>query len=560
MAFGGALSLCNIYSGLKVGFTTNMSIAAALLGYALFSASHRSFGTLEMGLQENAVQQTTASAAATIAGAGLVAPIPALTMLTGRVLGYGWLVLWVLNVSVLGVIVGIALRRELIVASELAFPYGQATAEVLREMYARSREAMVRAQVLIGSMIGAASLKLYSDMAGFVPKALTGSFKLKSGLTVSLHNLGFALDPSLLMVGVGALIGLRAALSVLAGAVVAWLVLAPALLSTGMVEADALDAGDAMWFEPLSRYLLWPGVSLMVCASLTSFAISSLRASRAPSTAETSEPLLSGWLLRALVGAGLLSIVLQHFLFDVPLLPALAAVALSFGLAIVAGRVTGETGIAPIGAMGKITQLVFAVISPANATTNLMAANVTGGAASQCADMLHDLKTGHIVGARQRDQAVAQMFGVLSGALCGSACYLLLVPDPAAQLLTTEWPAPAVAQWKAVAEVFSAGVSQLPPFALSAAAVAGLFGSALALTEQLVSPGRRRYLPSATSMGLAFVLPAYFALSVAAGGVIAAFWTQRRGGAGARLVFAIASGIIAGESLAGIFGTLARMR
>ena len=38
------------------------------------------------------------------------------------------------------------------------------------------------------------------------------------------------------------------------------------------------------------------------------------------------------------------------------------AVLLSFALALVACRVTGETDTTPVGAMGKITQLVFGVL------------------------------------------------------------------------------------------------------------------------------------------------------------------------------------------------------
>lgn len=49
--------------------------------------------------------------------------------------------------------------------------------------------------------------------------------------------------------------------------------------------------------------------------------------------------------------------------------------------------------------MGKITQLSFAAISPGNVSANLMSANVTGGAAGQCADMMHDFKTGLLLGA-----------------------------------------------------------------------------------------------------------------------------------------------------------------
>src|SRR5690606_10930562 len=151
-------------------------------------------------------------------------------------------------------------------------------------------------------------------------------------------------------------------------------------------------------------------------------------------------------------------------------------VALSFVLAAVAGRVSGETTITPVGAMGKVTQAMFAVLQPGSATANLMAANVTGGAASQCADLLHDLKAGMLLGASPRRQAISQRSRVLAGAVAGSASSLVLVPDPQNQLLTDEWPAPAVATGSAVAELFAEGLSAKPPGALVAMAIGGAAG------------------------------------------------------------------------------------
>ena len=58
------------------------------------------------------------------------------------------------------------------------------------------------------------------------------------------------------------------------------------------------------------------------------------------------------------------------------------AVALSFLLALVACRVTGETDTTPVGAMGKVTQLAFGALSPGNVNVNLMSANITAGMAN----------------------------------------------------------------------------------------------------------------------------------------------------------------------------------
>src|SRR3546814_13047755 len=81
---------------------------------------------------------------------------------------------------------------------------------------------------------------------------------------------------------------------------------------------------------------------------------------------------------------------------------------------------------------------------------------------------MHDLKTGQLIGATPRFQIIAQGFGVMTGALAGSAVYLLLIPDPQGLLINAEWPAPAVATWKAVAEVLADGLASVPTGALPA--------------------------------------------------------------------------------------------
>ena len=57
MLLGGTLSLCNVYMGLKIGWSLNMSVTAALLSYGGYQllgqlraqrgAHHRPWGLLE---------------------------------------------------------------------------------------------------------------------------------------------------------------------------------------------------------------------------------------------------------------------------------------------------------------------------------------------------------------------------------------------------------------------------------------------------------------------------------------------------------------------------------
>jgi uncharacterized oligopeptide transporter (OPT) family protein len=127
---------------------------------------------------------------------------------------------------------------------------------------------------------------------------------------------------------------------------------------------------------------------------------------------------------------------LGHASFGMPIWQSLIAVALSFLLALVACRVTGETDTTPVGAMGKVTQLAFGALSPGNVNVNLMSANVTAGAATSAADLLTDLKSGYLLGANPRQQFIAQFAGIFVGSIVSVLALAVLAPN--AQALGTE--------------------------------------------------------------------------------------------------------------------------
>lgn len=549
-----------------------MSITAALLSFAFWKTLQLTTHTAEWGLLENNINQTTASSAASIISSGLVAPIPALAMMTGEQLPWSILTVWVFSVSIIGIVVAIGLRQQMLLRDQLSFPAGVATAETVKEIYGKGGEAIARVKVLLSAGVVAGTTKLVNDLIVTIPRFSFGhgisnkDFLHSGGLaTLPFSKLGFVLDPSLLMVGFGAIVGIRAGLSLLLGAILAWGVLGPWVLAQGWVVLLAEDM-DGYWFGPLVEWLLWPGVTMMVTASLTSFACSwrsiglALLDSRGLSEEESSirhrHNVPWKWFFLGLLGSLLLVVMTQISIFHIPALAAILAVLLTFVLAIVAGRVAGETGITPIGAMGKVTQLSFGFLFPGNATTNLMAANVTGGAAGQCADLLHDLKTGLLIGASPKFQVIAQVFGVLTGSVVGSGVYLILIPDPRSMLLTDEWPAPAVATWKAVAEVFQQGIEAVPPGSFQAMIVAGVAGILLVLLAQLLPESLSRWFPSASTMGLAFVLPAWNSLSLFLGAFMGFVLLRLTTNWANRFLMALAAGLVAGESLAGVANIL----
>lgn len=559
MVIGALLTPCNVYSGLKIGWTFNMSVAAGLLAFGFWNLSAQAGLTRPLRIHENNINQTTASSAASIISSGLAAPIPALALLTGQVLPYETLVVWLMAVSLLGVVVAAGLRNQLLFREHLPFPSGVATAETMREIHGAGKEAAQRVRLLFGTAGFAAALKTLASV--FSLKPLAPGLKVFAGGRVesaSLMNLGFALDPSVLMVGFGAISGLRIGVSALLGAVAGWGVLAPIALSNGWAEAGP-DDPTASWFGPLVEWLLWPGATLMTVAALTAFGISVVRRlrRRLQHLKEREAPAIPPrFLLFGLAVALVFATAAQTAIFSIRLDHAVIAVLLSYVLAIVAARVSGETAITPIGALGKITQFSFGAIAPGNVTANLMSANVTGGAAGQCADLMHDLRTGQLIGATPRFQVIAQLFGVLTGSLAGAAAYLLMIPDPERQLLTPEWPAPAVATWKAVAEVLSSGFAAMPPGAFTAMLIAAFIGVTLALFEKFLPDDKARFVPSASAIGLAFVIPAWNSISLFLGAAIAAIVLKLYPEWGKRRLIVVAAGLIVGESLAGVAGAI----
>ena len=224
---------------------------------------------------------------------------------------------------------------------------------------------------------------------------------------------------------------------------------------------------------------------------------------------------------------------------------------LSFVLALVACRVTGETDTTPVGAMGKITQLTFGVVSPGNVNVNLMSANVTAAAAGSSADLLTDLKSGYLLGANPRQQFIAQFAGIFVGTIVTVLAFRLLVPD-ASVLGSDQFPAPAAQTWRAVAaRACRTGSRTWGRSRSGPSSAAALVGIVLTGLTQMF-PRRQHLIPSAAGVGLAWTFHWYYGLLFFLGGALG-WWVERKHPAWAQeFTFPVASGWIAGESLMGV--------
>lgn len=540
---GGVVSAMNIYFGLRTGWGFGGSIIAAILSYSIFQVlkPKTPFGVLETN-----IAQTAGSAAGSMSSAaGLVSAIPAMSML-GYKLELWELFLWALSIAYLGVFFAIPLRKQMVVVEKLRFPTGTATAETIVAVFAKGNEAMRKSKALLVMALIAGA---HTILAYFFPQLGHPTIIKMIGLG-AISAWGFSVLISPMMFGAGILIGNRVGFSLLAGAVLAWGVLGPIAVDAGWVSEKIMDykTGPRGW-------ILWPGVALMVTDALMSLFMnykSILNTFKKVDTSHIKENpehrIPTSVVFIGLGAASIMTCIFAKILFDIHPLLTLLAICMSAILSMIATRSTGETDINPIGGMGKVTQMVYGVVSPGSMSTNLMAAAITGSGASQAADMMQDLKTGHMLGANPFKQFKAQCIGIFFGILFAIPIYKLF--DSAYTIGEGDIPAPAAHAWKAMAQVLSQGAEAMPQNSIYAVFGAIAFGVVLSLLKKVEKI--KKYLPSGLAMGIAFIVPAYYSLAMCFGTVMAIIWKKSKPEQAAALGFAVASGLVAGEGLMGI--------
>jgi len=590
---GGILGMftavSNLYTTLKIGWSFAVSITACILSFVVWNSICSLLGgrVSRMSVLENNCMQSTATAAGSSTGSTLATALGALLLITGAHQPWPVAAAFVLFTAALGVFLAIPMKRQMINHEQLRFPTGIATATTLRSLYSKSGESLKQAYSLLlalggGALIGLLhtytnltdEMKSKNRLPGWLEKSsnwlyLRDQFDFAGFLNPLArgHMQGLAFEPSVLLVGAGMITGLRVSLSMFAGSVLLYYLVAPYVVSydaahaavAGFMPSFEINAdGD---FYPV-RWSLWGGTALMVFSSLTqvawnwrtvmrAFVIFKKEERAAMHDAVEAVEVPNSWLLLGLIPITVGLVIVQFFAFHIAVWLGLLSVAFSFAVSLVACRATGETDQTPIGAMGKVTQLLYAVLPGAKgiASINLMAAGTTAAAAGAAADLLTDLKSGYLLGANPRRQFLAQFYGVFFGVISVVPAWYLMVPDKKA---LEAFNPPATNMWKAVADLLTQGVSHLPQTALVAIVIGALVGMTLPLLEKLW-PRTQPYLPSAMGLGLAWVVPFQNSLSFIIGAVILTAWQKWNRRNSDTFAIPIASGLVAGESLVAAF-------
>ena len=582
---GMFMSISNLYTTLKLGWLFGVAITACVLSYVIWNTIRSIFGghLSQMTILENNCMQSTATAAGSSTGAALGTAFGALLLIEGVHRPWYIVTAFTLLTAALGVFLAIPMKRQMINQEQLKFPSGIAAAETLRSLYSKGQEALRKAYsllvaLLVGGFVGV--LRSYGDLAEqfrnsgrpqawmenlskvfFIPDTL--AFPGWVNPLSKGQMAGLVFEPSVLLIGAGMITGLRVSLSMLLGSVLLYFVIAPHLLAVDLAQTGVAGYVASFSLKPdgsfnPTRWALWGGTAIMVFSSLTTMALEWRTLARAftmfsrkdrPAHAAAMDAIevpLS-WLIVGLIPITIGMVIVQYMAFHISIFLGLIAVALSFVVSLVCCRATGETDTTPIGAMGKLTQLLYAALPGAKgiASINLMAAGVTASAGGAAADLLTDLKSGYILGANPRKQFIAQFVGIFFGIIAVVPAWYAMVPNKAA---LEAYNPPATYMWKAVADLLTQGLHMLPGTAVWAIVIGAILGVLLPLTGRIF-PNVHDYVPSAMGLGLSWVMPFENCLSFAIGAVLVAVWAKVKKKNAELYYVPIASGLIAGESL-----------
>ncbi|HLP08773.1 MAG TPA: OPT family oligopeptide transporter [Opitutaceae bacterium] len=607
---GGILAATNLYIGAKTGISVGVGLTSVILAFALYRGLARAGFAQDFTILENNCTQSIATAAGYMTSP-LISALAAYMLVTGAIVPAWHIIVWLVVVASIGVLLAFPLKRRFVNDEQMPFPEGRACGVVLDALYhGKGDEGVFKAR-LLGITAGVTALYQAIVSDGWMRllqfkilrldrwAGLTEPWNLHErldtyyyDLAARLHwwtprilgtdirQLGLRLTLDAAMLGVGGLMGIRVASSVMLGAFVNFFVLAPFIIQRGDIVPRLAADGSTIPIsrvEIVNQWALWWGVTMMVVGSLVGLlgkpdlfrSLFRRNKTTAAKPAEAGPDVLAHielplWVSYVGVPIGVVAGAwVSHTFFGVPWLLAFASFPLIAVLTVICTNAMALTSWTPTGALSKITQFTIGALDRTNPASNLIPAGMTSEIASNAANLLSDIKPGYMLGAKPRQQAIGHVIGIFAGSLAAVPLfYLLFLPPQAdgarsvATMVSDQFAFPAALQWKGVADLIAHGLKNLPASALVSMAVAAIAAAAFEIARIAT---RGRFPLSAVSIGLGVVLPPEASFAMWAGAV--AFWWfgRREKVAGTRgYQFwvegcePICAGLISGAALMGI--------
>lgn len=549
VVFGAA----NAYLGLRVGMTVSASIPAAVISMGVIRILLKRDSVLECNMV-----QTIGSAGESLA-AGAIFTLPALFLWAkdGMIEKPGLMEITLITLcgGILGILFMVPLRKALIVKEHknLPYPEGTACAEVL---LAGEKGGNGAAAVFAGMGLGAA-VKFVVDGLKVIPGTVAWKWNaLKTEVSTEVY-------PAL--VGVGYICGPKIASYMLAGGVLGWLVLIPAIVTFGgenilfpgkitIAELFAGKGAGGIW----ENYVRYIGAGAVAAGGIISLiktlplifstfweALKGLKINRVQKEQLHAVARTDRDLSMQVILAGLLLMTLAVWwipVIPVNLVGAVMIVIFGFFFAAVSSRMVGLVGSSnnPVSGMAIATLLISAFVlklAGEAGSFGMQGAIAIGSVicivACMAGDTSQDLKTGFLLGATPRRQQIGEIIGtVFSAVAIGGVLYLL---DAAWGFGSEELSAPQATLMKLIVEGVMEGSL---PWTLV------FIGVFIAVVVEILGVP---VLPVAIGLYLPFSLTACIML----GGILRFLINKKNKSAVSRGIL-FSSGMIAGEGLLGI--------
>lgn len=539
------------YIVLKLGMGPNVSVVAAFFGYLFLGIAGLAMSRRSNRWENNIVQTAGTSAAQT---AFMCVILASFDFLGIEAPSKFEAFLWLFAASVLGILLAVPLRKHYVEDPDLSFADGLATAETVVVLDSRGKEARAAAIALFAGTIASALGWLLTTKwgAAAVDNIFSSSFKTHvipevvwkdmGGLTAVTAGAGFAM--SLLAIGSGMIVGNRVNVSMAIGGVISWIIAGKLLHDHHIIASES--RGEIL------KWVMWPGTGMLLAAGLTTLGLKWRTLARTFSNmsgkaVDQSEFPLA-WVGAGVVAATVALIVIEWVVFDVEAWFTVISVLLSVPLMLVGLRVLGETNWGPISQLTNMTQAAFAAIMPKNLVANLATSGTTGTIAVQSEAIIQDYKCGHLIGSTPRFLTYSQLIAAPIGAAAVAVAYPLLKETYGVGPEDGQLASPISIRIANFAKVLNVGFDALPRYALLAMVIGIVVGILIALGEVKW----KKYLPSATGLGIGMMVPGSVVFTMVLGGVLYTVWQKAHRKSCDQLGIPLASGLIAGEAVMAI--------
>jgi putative OPT family oligopeptide transporter len=576
---GWGLVLCVIftvasaYSGLKVGQVMEAAIPISILAIGLARVHSR-----RSSLLENVIITGVGGVAGGVA-AGAIFTLPALYALKLDPHPVQTIFIGAAG-ACLGALFLIPLRRYFVRETHGLFPYPEATAitEVLvtGEKGGSQARLLLQATGIAGAYdFLATTFHLWHEFVDFQFVPAVKALADRARMALSLDAVAFIL-------GLGYVMGLRSSLILCAGGFLSNLVLVPLIWMIGQhLPADAVVYPAAIPIAKMSAaqifrgYVRFVGVgaiatagifgvlkSLRIIAASFSVAARTFRAGDAHVAERTDRDLsivtiLAGTLVSTLAAAVFFATLGQGL--RVVLIGLVLTLVFSFFFTSVAANAIAITARNPISGMTMLTVIVssvvllrFGVSGPSGMFFVMALAGVVATALAVSGQFVTDLKTGYWLGSTPREQQWTKFLGCLVAAAAAALTIAMLARafqfgEATPGDMRVVLPAPQASIMKSLVEGF---LSQQPVAYI-------LFASGAVLAVMMEMLG----VP-ALIFALGMYLPLELNTPALVGGFLVHFLNKRAETQGAHIRergIVIASGLMAGGALGGVFGASLRL-